>query len=62
MRDELQISDSLSNIAVSIIATFLLARQYVIVAFVRITLFGVGLGFYATPSTDAALFTALSRH
>jgi MFS transporter, DHA2 family, multidrug resistance protein len=35
--------------------TFLLARQYVIVAFVGFTLFGVGLGFYATPSTDAAL-------
>jgi DHA2 family multidrug resistance protein-like MFS transporter len=27
--------------------TFLVARQY--------TLFGIGLGFYATPSTDAAL-------
>jgi DHA2 family multidrug resistance protein-like MFS transporter len=26
-----------------------------IVAFVGFTLFGVGLGFYATPSTDAAL-------
>lgn len=35
--------------------TFLLARQYVVVAFVGFTLFGVGLGFYATPSTDAAL-------
>jgi DHA2 family multidrug resistance protein-like MFS transporter len=35
--------------------TFLLARQYMIVAFVGFTLFGVGLGFYATPSTDAAL-------
>jgi DHA2 family multidrug resistance protein-like MFS transporter len=31
------------------------ARQYMIVAFVGFTLFGVGLGFYATPSTDAAL-------
>src|SRR4029078_12427993 len=36
-------------------STFLLARQYMIVAFVGFTLFGVGLGFYATPSTDAAL-------
>jgi DHA2 family multidrug resistance protein-like MFS transporter len=36
-------------------ATFLLARQYLIVAFVGFTLFGVGLGLYATPSTDAAL-------
>jgi DHA2 family multidrug resistance protein-like MFS transporter len=35
--------------------TFLLARQYLIVAFVGFTLFGIGLGFYATPSTDAAL-------
>jgi DHA2 family multidrug resistance protein-like MFS transporter len=36
-------------------STFLLASQYMIVAFVGFTLFGVGLGFYATPSTDAAL-------
>jgi MFS transporter, DHA2 family, multidrug resistance protein len=35
--------------------TFLLARQYLIVAFVGFTLFGIGLGFYATPSTAAAL-------
>lgn len=35
--------------------TFLLARQYMIMAFAGFTLFGVGLGFYATPSTDAAL-------
>ena len=35
--------------------TFLLARQYMIVASVGFTLFGIGLGFYATPSTDAAL-------
>jgi DHA2 family multidrug resistance protein-like MFS transporter len=35
--------------------TFLLASQYTIVAFVGFTLFGIGLGFYATPSTDAAL-------
>jgi len=35
--------------------TFLLARQYMIVVFIGFTLFGVGLGFYATPSTDAAL-------
>jgi MFS transporter, DHA2 family, multidrug resistance protein len=35
--------------------TFLLAVQYMIVAFVGFTLFGIGLGFYATPSTDAAL-------
>jgi len=35
--------------------TFLLVSQYMIVAFVGFTLFGIGLGFYATPSTDAAL-------
>lgn len=35
--------------------TFLLAKVYIIVAFIGFTLFGVGLGFYATPSTDAAV-------
>ena len=35
--------------------TFLYTGQYMIVAFVGFTLFGVGLGFYATPSTDTAL-------
>jgi len=35
--------------------TFLLAKEYIVVAFIGFTLFGVGLGFYATPSTDAAL-------
>ena len=35
--------------------TFLLAGEYSIVAFVGFTLFGIGLGLYATPSTDAAL-------
>lgn len=35
--------------------TFLLAETYIIVAFIGFTLFGIGLGFYATPSTDAAL-------
>ena len=35
--------------------TFLRAGQYMVVSFVGFTLFGVGLGFYATPSTDAAL-------
>ena len=35
--------------------TFLLARQYLIAAFVGFTLFGIGLGLYATPSTDAAV-------
>jgi DHA2 family multidrug resistance protein-like MFS transporter len=36
-------------------STFLLARTYVATAFVGFTLFGIGLGLYATPSTDAAL-------
>jgi DHA2 family multidrug resistance protein-like MFS transporter len=35
--------------------TYLLAGEYLIVAFVGFTLFGIGLGLYATPSTDAAL-------
>ncbi|MBC8728292.1 MFS transporter [Paraburkholderia sp. UCT2] len=35
--------------------THLPVAQYVTVAFVGFTLFGVGLGIYATPSTDAAL-------
>lgn len=35
--------------------TFLLAGQYMLVAALGFTLFGIGLGFYATPSTDAAL-------
>jgi MFS transporter, DHA2 family, multidrug resistance protein len=35
--------------------TFLLAGQYMVVAALGFTLFGIGLGFYATPSTDAAL-------
>jgi DHA2 family multidrug resistance protein-like MFS transporter len=36
-------------------STFLLAREYLVAAFVGFTLFGIGLGLYATPSTDAAL-------
>ncbi len=36
-------------------STFLLAREYLIAAFIGFTLFGIGLGLYATPSTDAAL-------
>jgi MFS transporter, DHA2 family, multidrug resistance protein len=36
-------------------STFLLAREYLIAAIVGFTLFGIGLGLYATPSTDAAL-------
>jgi DHA2 family multidrug resistance protein-like MFS transporter len=35
--------------------TFLFTGQYMIAAFLGFTLFGIGLGFYATPSTDAAL-------
>ncbi len=37
--------------------TFVLARQYMIISAIGFTLFGIGLGFYATPSTDAALST-----
>jgi MFS transporter, DHA2 family, multidrug resistance protein len=35
--------------------TFVLIDQYAVLAVVGFTLFGVGLGFYATPSTDAAM-------
>jgi DHA2 family multidrug resistance protein-like MFS transporter len=35
--------------------TFVLVGQYVVLAVIGFTLFGIGLGFYATPSTDAAL-------
>lgn len=35
--------------------TFLLIGQYIVVAVVGFTLFGIGLGLYATPSLDAAL-------
>ncbi|HKM36005.1 MAG TPA: MFS transporter [Lachnospiraceae bacterium] len=37
--------------------TFVLAGQYMVIAVIGFTLFGIGLGFYATPSTDAALST-----
>lgn len=37
--------------------TFVLIEQYIIIATIGFTLFGIGLGFYATPSTDAALST-----
>lgn len=36
-------------------STYLLAREYIVMAFLGFTLFGIGLGIYATPSTDAAL-------
>jgi DHA2 family multidrug resistance protein-like MFS transporter len=35
--------------------TFVLVEQYIFLAFIGFTLFGIGLGFYATPSTDAAM-------
>lgn len=35
--------------------TFLHIEEYIVLSVVGFTLFGVGLGFYATPSTDAAL-------
>src|SRR6266480_1072678 len=37
------------------LSKFLLTKEYIVVAFVGFTLFGIGLGFYATPSTDAAV-------
>ena len=38
-----------------LMATHLLIGQYVILAVIAYSLFGLGLAFYATPSTDAAL-------
>ena len=38
-----------------LMSTNLLISQYVIMAAIAYTLFGIGLAFYATPSTDAAL-------
>lgn len=38
-----------------LMATHLMLTQYVILAVIAYSLFGVGLAFYATPSTDAAL-------
>ncbi|GAA3302084.1 MFS transporter [Glutamicibacter nicotianae] len=35
--------------------TFLYTDQYIVLSVIGFTLFGIGLGFYATPSTDAAL-------
>lgn len=35
--------------------TFVTIGQYVVLAVIGFTLFGIGLGFYATPSTDAAI-------
>ena len=35
--------------------TFLLIGQYTVMAVIGFTLYGIGLGFYATPSTDAAM-------
>jgi len=35
--------------------TFLLIGEYIVLTVIGFTLFGIGLGFYATPSTDAAL-------
>lgn len=35
--------------------TILPAKEYIILTFIGFTLFGTGLGFYATPSIDAAV-------
>ncbi|TFH55971.1 MFS transporter [Glutamicibacter arilaitensis] len=35
--------------------TFVYIDQYIVLSVIGFTLFGIGLGFYATPSTDAAL-------
>lgn len=41
--------------SILLMPTNLLVGQYTILAVIAYSLFGVGLGFYATPSTDAAL-------
>lgn len=41
--------------AVLLMATHMLIGAYVILAIIAYSLFGIGLAFYATPSTDAAL-------
>lgn len=41
--------------ALLLMSTNLLIGQYVILAIIAYSLFGIGLAFYATPSTDAAL-------
>ena len=47
---------SIASVGILLISmTFLLIRQYAVVAFIGFTLYGIGLGFYATPSTDAAM-------
>ena len=48
-----------TGIGVAIMAlTFLPNTTYVVVVFVGYILFGLGLGFYATPSTDTAISSA----
>lgn len=42
--------------------TFVHIGQYAVLAFLGFTLFGVGLGFYATPSTDAAMSSVPGGH
>lgn len=37
--------------------TFLMTNQYIVVSTIGFTLFGFGLGLYATPSADAALYS-----
>lgn len=41
--------------ALALLPTNLLVGQYQVLAVIAYTLFGIGLAFYATPSTDAAL-------
>lgn len=45
-----------------LIPTNLLVGQYTVLAVISYTLFGIGLAFYATPSTDAALSNLPPAH
>ncbi len=48
--------------SILLMPTNLLVGQYTVLAVIAYALFGVGLGFYATPSTDAALSNLPAAH
>lgn len=57
-RKPMLLGSAISGLGIFLLSfTFILASQYIFLAVIGFTLFGIGLGFYATPSTDAALST-----
>ncbi len=57
-RKPMLLGSAITGLGIFLLAfTFVLASQYIVIAVIGFTLFGIGLGFYATPSTDAALST-----